>query len=440
MSNKDAALQKGTVPGAGEQAFTSRQLTALVVARATSSAGFFAVLPYLGLWLMDDRGLSGASAGLVVGASILANRAGGLLLVPLIHRLGLKASVGVGYLGAVVVFGVLGMGLRMPTYGWLVLAVLVGLFLAMATTAMKAQVAAFSADQRLRGFSYLNMAVNAGSAVGPVIGGQLLEWHADRLPLSAALLDLVALAVVPALPGKWRASIGAGAATSIGGTGRRRLPSRRFVTFILLTCGTWVAYAQVFDVLPAYLGDVIDTRNVGLVFALNALLVVALQIPVSALSRRLLKRPRVGFGLLCLAANTVLALAVVMFGLGRSAGLGLALAAMVLFTLSELVWSPLYDTQVGERRGQLSATAAYAVAGVAWGTAESVGAWLGLLLVVHRSGDGALPSAAAMPYWGGAALALLTGLALSWGGRTKSKEPLRGHEGNVHDVDVSARA
>ncbi|MEU6669202.1 MFS transporter [Streptomyces sp. NPDC046727] len=410
------------------------------MARATSCAGFFAVLPYLGLWLMDDRGLSGASAGLVVGASILANRAGGVLLVPLIHRLGLKASVGVGYLGAVVVFGVLGAGPRLPTYGWLVLAALVGLFLAMATTAMKAQVAAFPADQRLRGFSYLNMAVNAGSAVGPVIGGQLLEWRADRLPLSAALLDLVALAVVPALPGEWRASGHSGGGARTGGTGSRRLPGRRFVAFTLLVCGTWVAYAQVFDVLPAYLGDAVGTRELGLVFTLNAVLVVALQVPVTALSRRLLDRPRAGFGPLCLAANAVLGLAVVLFAFGRSAGLGLVLAAMVLFTLSELVWSPLYDTQVGERRGRLSTTAAYALAGVAWGTAESVGAWLGTLLVVRRSGPGVLSGTAALPYWGGAALALLTGLALSWGGRDKPEKPLGGQEGKVHDVDVSARA
>ncbi|MGK5543922.1 MFS transporter [Streptomyces sp. URMC 127] len=422
-------------PGEDSRALTARQLTALVVARATSCAGFFAVLPYLGLWLVEAHGLSGADAGLVVGAAILANRAGGVLLVPLIHRLGLKASVGAGYLGAVVAFALLGMGLQLPASGWLVLAALVGLFLAMATTAMKAQVAAFAPDQRLRGFSYLNMAVNAGSAVGPVIGGFLLEWHASSLPLSAAALDLVALAVVPALPGAWRAPESPRPA---GGGGRGRwLPQRRFVAFSLLVCGTWVAYAQVFDVLPAYLGDAVSTRDLGLVFTLNAVLVVALQVPVSALSRRVLNRPRAGFAVLCAAANAVLAAAVLLFAFGRSAGLGLILGAMVLFTLSELVWSPLYDAQVGERRGQLSTTAAYALAGVAWGAAESVGAWLGTLLVVRRSGPEALSPAAA-PYWGAAALALLTGLAMSWGGRRTTDKPLGGREGNAHVVDVSA--
>ncbi|GHH24931.1 MFS transporter [Streptomyces rubradiris] len=437
VSEERPPTATGAGPGDGGGPLSARQLTALVVARTTSCAGFFAVLPYLGLWLVDDRGLSGTDAGLVVGSSILANRAGGVLLVPLIHRLGLKASVGAGYLGAVVAFCALGSGLRLPASCWLVLAALVGLFLAMATTAMKAQIAAFPPDQRLRGFSYLNMAVNAGSAVGPVIGGALLEWHADRLPLAAAALDLVALTVVPALPGAWRASERPQPA---GGGGRGRwLPQRRFVAFSLLVCGTWVAYAQVFDVLPAYLGDTVGARDLGLVFTLNAVLVVVLQVPVSALCRRVLNRPRGGFGILCFAANVVLAAAVLLFALGRSAGLGLLLGAMVLFTLSELVWSPLYDAQVGERRGTLTTTAAYALAGVAWGAAESVGAWLGTLLVVHRSASGALSPAAA-PYWGAAALALLTGLAMSWGGRRTSDKPLGGHEGSVHDVDVSARA
>ncbi|WP_424890370.1 MFS transporter [Streptomyces sp. XH2] len=409
------------------------------MARAPSGAGFFAVLPYLGLWLVDTRGLSGGGAGLVVGSSILANRAGAVLLIPLIHRLGLKASVVTGYVGAVAVFALLGTGPGLAVTGWLVLAALVGLFLAMATTAMKASVAALPADQQLRGFSYLNMAVNAGSAVGPVIGGQLLHWHASWLPLSAAVLHLVALAAAPALPGTWRRSERPRPAA--GGSGRRPLVQRRFVVFSLLACGAWVAYAQAFDVLPAYLGDTVDARDLGLVFTLNAVMVVALQVPATWLSRRVLDAPRGGFGVLWAAAGSVLAASVLLFALGRSAGLSVVLVAMVLFTLSELVWGPLYDTQVSERRGTLSLPAAYALAGVASGAAESAGAWLGTLLVVGRSGTGPLSPAAA-PYWGAAALALLTALAMAWDGRSPSADPLdtRKGEGNDHDVDVSARA
>ncbi|MBB5932477.1 MFS transporter [Streptomyces echinatus] len=436
MSGTPAAAVAGA--GAGSP-LAARQLTALVVARATSCAGFFAVLPYLGLWLVDAQGLSGGSAGLVVGSSILANRAGAVLLIPLIHRLGLKASVVTGYTGAVAVFAVLGTGPALVVAGWLVLAALVGLFLAMATTAMKALVAALPADQRLRGFSYLNMAVNAGSAVGPVIGGQLLHWHASWLPLSAAVLHLVALAAVPALPGTRGRSERALPAAE--GSGGRRLVRRRFVVFSLLACGTWVAYAQAVDVLPAYLGDTVDARDLGLVFTLNAVMVVALQVPVSWLSGRVLDAPRGGFGILWAAAGTVLAVSVLLFALGRSIGLGVVVVAMALFTLSELVWSPLYDAQVSERRGALSLPAAYALAGVASGAAESVGAWLGTLLVVGHSGAGLLSPAAA-PYWGAAALALLTGLAMAWDGRSSSAGPLDVHdgEGNDHDMDVSARA
>ena len=432
------------------------RFAALAVARATSCAGFFAVLPYLGLWLVEDRGFSGGRAGLVVGACILANRAGAVLLVSLIHRLGLKSSVVTGYLGAVVVFTLLGTGLRLPFPGWLALAALVGLCLAMSTTAMKAMVAAFPAEQRLRGFSYLNMAVNAGSAVGPVIGGQLLDWHAG-LPLAAAALHLVALAVALALPGGWRPSPTPPPAGPAAGSGRARrlLPQRALVQFSLLACGTWLAYAQVMDVLPAYLGSAVNARDLGLVFTLNAVMVVALQVPVSWVSRRVLDRPRGGFGPLWAAAGAVLAVSVLLFAFGRSAGLGLVLAAMVLFTLSELVWSPLYDAQISERRGALSPLAAYALAGVASGAAESVGAWLGTLLVVHRPGTGSVSSAA--PYWGAAALALATGAAMWWTGRAPSGGRPSTHqpppavagaeteaeeegEGNDHDVDVSARA
>ncbi|MER6302930.1 MFS transporter [Kitasatospora sp. NPDC001539] len=416
----------------------TRQLAAVVVARATSCAGFFSFLPYLGLWLVDTQGLSGGSAGLVVGSSILANRAGAVLLVPLINRLGLKASVVLGYVGAVAVFVALGSGLGLPAIGWLVLATLVGLFLAMATTAMKASVAALPADQRLRGFSYLNMAVNAGSAVGPALGGQLLHWHAGWLPLAAAALHLVALVTATALPGTWRRS--ERPVPPAKGGGRRWRVQRPFVVFSLLACGTWVAYAQTSDVLPAYLGDTVDARDLGLVFTLNAVMVVALQVPMSWLIRRLLDAPRGGFGALWAAACAVLAASVLLFALGRSTGLGVVLVAMVLFTLAELIWSPLYDAQISERRGTLSLPAAYALAGVASGAAESVGAWLGTFLVVGRSGSGLL-SPAASPYWGAAVLALLTGLAMAWDGRSSSADLPDAHEGEGvdHELDVSAR-
>ncbi len=419
----------------GAVALSARHLAGFVVARATSCAGFYAVLPYLGLWLVDNKGLSGAGAGLVVGGSILANRAGGVVLVPLIHRLGTKVSVGIGYLGAVLFFGLLGIASRLPVYGWLTLTSLIGLSLAMATTAMKAQISTFPSAHRLRGFSYLNMAVNAGSAVGPVIGGLVLEWHAAWLPLTAAVLDLAALAAVPALPGATREPAGPRRAEG----GSRILPGRRFIVFSLLVGGTWVAYAQVFDVLPAYLGGTISTRAMGWVFSANAVLVVALQVPVSALARRILARPRGGFEVLCCTANAVLAGSVVMFAMGRSAGFGLVLAAMVVFSLSEVVWSPLYDAEVGERRGRLSATAAYAFTGLTWGAAESTGAWLGLLLAAGRHGTAGLhgvPRAA--PYWGAAVLALGMSIALAWGGRRKDKEALD-PDGTDNAVDLSTR-
>ncbi|MFF5718295.1 MFS transporter [Streptomyces buecherae] len=386
------------------------------MARATSSAGFFAVVPFLGLWLVDDKGLSGSAAGLVVGGAILANRAGGVILVPLIHAVGQKSSIAAGYVGAALAFGTLGMGLRLPAYGWAALAALAGLALAMATTAMKAQISTLPPDQRLRCFGYLSMAVNAGAAAGPFLGGLILEWRADALPLTAAVLYVVALVAVPALPGAWRE-----AARARRSEKARLLPERPFVVFALLVCGTWIAYAQLFTVLPAYVDGVIGTGDLGLVFTVNAVLVLALQVPASALARKVLARPRGGFGALCLAANVLLAGAAALCAFGRSVGLGAVVAAIIVFTLSEVIWGPLYDSEVGERRGRLSSTAAYAVSGLVWGAAESAGAWVGMILAVRHGGDEELfGGLAAVPFWGAAALALCTGLALSWDGWERS--------------------
>lgn len=372
-------------PAPGTGALMPRPLAAIVVVRTASSASYLCFLPFLGLWLTSRQGLSAPSAAAVVGVSILATRAGGLLLAPVVVRVGLSRSVVLAYAGATALLLCMTQVSSTGAAIWLALAGALGLLSAAASTALKALVvAAFEERQRLRGFAYLNVAVNVGSAAGPVIGGAVLVWDPGLLPLAAAALDGVALMSAAALPRTRSGATRRTTAARLAG----RLPSRQFAAFLLLSSATWFAYAQVFGVLAAYVAPTQGAALVGALFTVNAVLIVVLQLPAG---RRLERDvPDRSAGPFLRLAAVLLAASLVLFSAVPRLGPAAAVAAMVLFTLSEVLWSPLFDREVDVLRHDLSAVSAFGVAGVVWGLAESAGAAVGLLLL-GTSGLGAAP-------------------------------------------------
>jgi MFS family permease len=383
-----------------------RHVTALITVRMTSASGYFALLPFLGLWLVDEQHLSGSGAGVVVAATIVGTRCGGLLLVPAIRKMGLRRSVLVAYRMAGVLLAGSGAATPLSMAAWLPIFFALGLCLAAATTAIKALVAAAYPEQRqLHGFTYLNVAVNAGSALGPVFGGAVIAFRPALLPLVGCVSFVVSAASSFWLP------VARYAERPAPRPSRSRNPiPGAFILFVLPTMGTWLAYAQVFTVLPVFLAPRIDPSRLGWVFTLNAVLVIALQVPVSSLLGRVAPHLR------GLVGNFGMALSVVLFGLGASLGVSGVVVAMVVFTVAELIWSPLYDTEVNVRRGTLSSALAFGAAGVLWGGAEAAGAWLGNTIVVATG--------SALPYWIAGACAAISGITIAITGR-RARPPRR---------------
>lgn len=383
-------------------ASSGRNLAAIVVVRAASAAGYFVLLPFLGLWLVRTQGLSLGAGGAVVAATILATRAGGVLLAPVVVRFGCRRSITVGY---VLAAALLAVSVRVSggVVIWVALMTVLGLLLSAATTAQKALVAeAFTTETaRMKGFGYLNVAVNAGSALGPIVGGIAYRWHENGLPLPAAALLLVAalaslfLPVTHAEAAPWRGFL---------------VFDRELFVFLAMTAGTWVGYSMAFNVLAAYLTPEIGADQIGLLFTLNAVLVIFGQVPVGVRVAGLLGsgNRRRAFGRVCLAGNAVMAVGLLLFPVGKSWGLPAAIAAMAIFTFAEMIWSTLYDAEVAVRRGKLPNAMAYGAAGLVWGGLESAGAWIGLALVAAEASTES-PVSTALPFWGAALIVIVTG-------------------------------
>jgi predicted MFS family arabinose efflux permease len=392
-------------------------LVALTATRGFSSMSYYVFLPFFGLWLIQQQSLSATQSGTVVGACVLTTRAGAIALPPVVRSLGERGSVVLAYATTIGCFGAMyALGDGLPLAAWYALSGLLGFAFSGATLALKSLIGRkLGEDQQVSAFSFLNVAVNVGAALGPIVGGWAIASGVGVLPLVALGVQVVSLLPAFLLPGRGRS------AGKVGGEvpGGWR-PSRGFLVFVCASSLTWVAYAQLFTVFPVYAEGHLDERVIGALFAANAAMIILLQIPVGGLLQRVWRgdSPRIGGHGLLLLANLLLASSMLCFAAARSQLWVAVFVGVVFFTLSELLWSPMYDAAVVRVRGEQDPAAAFGVSGVVWGIAEAVGASAGIALAAGVGGYSA--------FLIGAAAALAAGI-LAYALRVlRPKEPRRG--------------
>lgn len=347
------------------------------------------VLPFLALWLTSDLGVPASHAGLVVSAY----GAAALVAAPIGGRMADRAGTRRLMLVSLLLSGLLVLLIPLarsaPTA-----ALAVGAWGAASELFRPAGLAAVGslvpAERRRSAFAVYRLAINLGMSVGPAAAGFLaavsfraIFWIDGATSLLAGLL----LAVLP-----WRAGAGdsapappEGSASSAGA-----LPSRARVAFFLAgALGVGLVFFQHQAAMAVFL--VRDLRQpestYGLLFTLNTLLVVALEVPLTAsLSARPLAPTLAAGALLCGLG----------FGaLGLAAGALAAAATVVVWTFGEMVLFPAMNARAAdllppERRG-----AAMGLYMTSFNLAFAVGPAAGMA-VYERLGPGVL--------WGGCAV------------------------------------
>lgn len=276
-------------------------------------------------------------------------------------------------------------------------------------------------DQRLTVFSAVNVAVNVAASSGPLLGALLYRPDApERLlvPVGACYLaaSLLVAAVLPRTPGR------PGGASSLRDRGRALVGPLRApgVWRMAAFCGLgWFLYAQLFSALPLFLIDVVHQRELAATyFTANAVLVIALQAPIGRVATRLLGAGRTPAGVMAMGCVLLV---------GAFAGLGvfgwaiaLGYVAIALFSLGEMLFTPLVDIAFAEIPG-LSMLDRYNGRQVVAAAGESLGSFAGAAGYLVARGVGG-PSL----YWlllaAGASLALLL-LRLLTGSRSAARPP-----------------
>jgi predicted MFS family arabinose efflux permease len=300
------------------------------------------VLPFLALYLTSQRGYTTGEAGAFLGVYGVGSIAGSFVGGVLSDRLGPLRVQAAALCGAGIAFVVLGRATTTAAISTVLLA------LAVLNEAFRPANAACLATVcppalLTRGFALNRVAINLGCAIGPVLGGLLAvvdyAWLfvVDGATCLCAALPLAALRSTAPAAGR--------DAPTDAAADRSPWRDRLFLACLLCASGIGFMHLQTMSTLPLYLTEGYGFREdtVGLLFAVNPVLIVLFEMVLVHRLRERPPLPLVGLGALLIGVGASL------LPLGR--GFAFALVAMVVWTVGEMLESPLFGGFVAARAG-----------------------------------------------------------------------------------------
>jgi MFS family permease len=210
--------------------------------------GFYLVLPYLAAYLTGDLAMSVATVGLVLGVRTLSQQGMTVFGGSAADRLGNRPLIMLGCGLRVIGFGLFALADSLA--GILLASVLIGVAGALFSPACRAYLAQAAGDRRLDAFAAFHTASNAGALLGPLTGALLLIWDFRLVAAAAALVFLLmTIAQALALPPQPGAGTGVPRPSVMQGW-RLVLSDFRFLAFLAAMCGLFLAYNQLYLLLP----------------------------------------------------------------------------------------------------------------------------------------------------------------------------------------------
>jgi MFS family permease len=332
------------------------------------------VVPFLTLYLTARRGLPVGQAALMVSlfgaGSFLSQVTGGELA----DRLGRRPVMLASFLVTPPVMVALGL-----VQGILPIAVLtfaVGFFTDLYRPAVNAAVADLVAPEaRTRGYGYIYWAINLGAAVAPVVAGLIAGVSYVALFVGDALTTL-AFGLIVLFAFRETRPAGVARRTVHAGLRERLSPLRAapiVLLFSLLTLFFGIVYAQGMVTLPLDMAvRGLQPRDYGLAIAVNGLLIILTNIPISNLAGRWPRFP-------------TMAMAGVFLGLGfgftaLSSTLPLVVVSVAIWTIGEILGSAVAPAIIADLSPVASRGLFQGVFGSAWGLSIFLGPWFGGLV------------------------------------------------------------
>ncbi|MEN3010098.1 MAG: MFS transporter [Candidatus Bipolaricaulaceae bacterium] len=350
------------------------RLGPLLAAQLVASAGFSLALPFLSLYLVQQRGVPMALVGTVMLGAAFASALGQFLGGEAADRLGRRPTLAAALLLRVAAF--LGLGALMALHGpvWAIVLLFLGVRVTggMAMPPVSALVADRAERNRLEGYGLLRVSSNLGWGAGPALGGFLAASlpyaHLFLLAAGATGLALILVQVGVAEPPRRPPAAPAREVLAA-------LRDRRLLAFLALCLPVFLVAGQMVSTLSVFAVERagLSPAQFGGLLTLNGFLVAGAQYPLARVSGRWPRRRALALG------AGLYGLGYLSFGWVRA--YPLMLGAMAVVTLGEMLFAPAAlavaaDLASPEHRGRYLG---------AFGLAESfgwsAGSFLGGLLL-----------------------------------------------------------
>ncbi|MCJ7769774.1 MAG: MFS transporter [Dehalococcoidales bacterium] len=308
-----------------------------------TAAGFSITIPFLSLYLFQDRGLTMTVVGIIMMAAGL--------FAALAHVLGGEISDRIGRRPVIII------ALSIRTLMYAVMAILIGFtaplwsivtcyFIGQAIGMMErpassAIVTDLSPRKKLtEAYGLLRVGMNLGWAAGPAIGGYMAmsvsySWLFGVAALLTALAFIIVSFFLRETYTKPIEKLNLRSMSSV-------VKDSSFMVFSIISILFFLLMGQMMSTLSIYTVDIIglSTAQYGLLLTTNGLIVVLLQYPVAYKLGSFSKSRLLIIGSLLHTIG--------FFIFGWSGAFAMSIAAMVIITLGEIIHAPTSLAVVGE--------------------------------------------------------------------------------------------
>jgi DHA1 family multidrug resistance protein-like MFS transporter len=282
----------------------------LIVLLATTFlmwAGFFMIVPLLSVHFVDDLGWAAASIGLVLAVRQFVQQTLTVVSGALADRFGAKTLILLGLIVRTIGFAAMAHVTALPAL--LITALLAGIGGALFDAPTGAAMATLTTDdERLQFYSVRGVITSLGMTLGPLIGAALLKVDFALVAyVSAGMYVITLILTWWLLP---NVQVGQPDQPLTSGV-KHVVRDRPFMLVVALLMGYWFMWVQLTLSVPlkatALSGD---ESSVGIIYAVNAVITIALQVPlIRFLGKRLRPLPAlvVGLGIMSLAMGSIAA-------------------------------------------------------------------------------------------------------------------------------------
>lgn len=269
--------------------------------------GFYAVVPFLAIFLRDDMLLSGGTIGLILGLRTFSQQGMFILGGALSDRYGARSVILCGCVVRVAGYLLLALGDSLSPI--ILGACLTGIGGALFSPSIEALLAKAGTDSEARGkrsraewFALFAVCGELGAVLGPVAGALLAGLGFRQVALAGALVFVAALIVLHLCLPRTARHKQALHITPWWTTFRQP----RFVAFIIAYSSWLLSYNQLYLALPVEITRAGGSeKDLGPLFMLASGLIILLQLPMARFARRVGATRVVPAGFLLVSASFV---------------------------------------------------------------------------------------------------------------------------------------